>query len=718
MARELKYTRNIGIAAHIDAGKTTTTERILFYTGKSHKIGEVHDGAATMDWMAQEQERGITITSAATTCEWNFPTKQGKTLPETLPYHFNIIDTPGHVDFTVEVNRSLRVLDGLVFLFSAVDGVEPQSETNWRLADQYNVPRIGFVNKMDRQGSNFLMVCQQVRDMLKSNAVAITLPIGEENDFKGVVDLVRNQAIVWDEEGMGATYEIVPIPEDMIAEVKEYRSILIEAVADYDENLLEKFMEDENSITEEEINTALRAAVMDMAIIPMIAGSSFKNKGVQFMLDAVCKYLPSPMDKAGIEGIHPDDAELLEEDQVKILRKPDVKEPFAALAFKIATDPFVGRLAFFRAYSGRLNAGSYVLNTRSGNKERISRIYQMHANKQNPIDYIEAGDIGAAVGFKDIKTGDTLCDEKHPIILESMKFPAPVIGIAIEPKTKADVDKMGMALAKLAEEDPTFTVRTDEASGQTIISGMGELHLDILVDRMKREFKVEVNQGEPQVEYKEAFTKSAVHRETYKKQSGGRGKFGDIVFKLEPADEVEGKVPKGLQFVNAVKGGNVPKEYIPSVEKGFREAMKTGPLAGYQVDSLKVTLTDGSFHPVDSDALSFELAARMGYREVAKAAGAVILEPIMKMEVITPEENMGDIVGDINRRRGQVNDMGDRNGAKTIKADVPLSEMFGYVTTLRTLSSGRATSTMEFSHYAETPSNISEAVIKKAKGNA
>ncbi|MFT7350605.1 MAG: elongation factor G [Flavobacterium sp.] len=718
MARELKYTRNIGIAAHIDAGKTTTTERILFYTGKSHKIGEVHDGAATMDWMAQEQERGITITSAATTCEWNFPTKQGKALPETLPYHFNIIDTPGHVDFTVEVNRSLRVLDGLVFLFSAVDGVEPQSETNWRLADQYNVPRIGFVNKMDRQGSNFLMVCQQVRDMLKSNAVAITLPIGEENDFKGVVDLVRNQAIVWDEEGMGATYEIVPIPEDMIAEVKEYRSILIEAVADYDENLLEKFMEDENSITEEEINTALRAAVMDMAIIPMIAGSSFKNKGVQFMLDAVCKYLPSPMDKAGIEGIHPDDAELLEEDQVKILRKPDVKEPFAALAFKIATDPFVGRLAFFRAYSGRLDAGSYVLNTRSGNKERISRIYQMHANKQNPIDFIEAGDIGAAVGFKDIKTGDTLCDEKHPIILESMKFPAPVIGIAIEPKTKVDVDKMGMALAKLAEEDPTFTVRTDEASGQTIISGMGELHLDILVDRMKREFKVEVNQGEPQVEYKEAFTKSAVHRETYKKQSGGRGKFGDIVFKLEPADEVDGKTPKGLQFVNAVKGGNVPKEYIPSVEKGFREAMKTGPLAGYQVDSLKVTLTDGSFHPVDSDALSFELAARMGYREVAKAAGAVILEPIMKMEVITPEENMGDIVGDINRRRGQVNDMGDRNGAKTIKADVPLSEMFGYVTTLRTLSSGRATSTMEFSHYAETPSNISEAVIKKAKGNA
>ncbi|WP_298119758.1 elongation factor G [Flavobacterium sp.] len=718
MARDLKFTRNIGIAAHIDAGKTTTTERILFYTGKSHKIGEVHDGAATMDWMAQEQERGITITSAATTCEWSFPTEQGKPLPGSQDYHFNIIDTPGHVDFTVEVNRSLRVLDGLVFLFSAVDGVEPQSETNWRLADQYRVPRMGFVNKMDRQGSNFLMVCQQVRDMLKSNAVAITLPIGEENDFKGVVDLVKNQAIVWHDATQGATFDIVPIPEDMLAEVKEYRSILIEAVADYDENLLDKYMEDENSITEEEINNALRAATIDMAIIPMIAGSSFKNKGVQFMLDAVCKYLPSPLDKEGIEGIHPDDADLLEEDQTKILRRPDVKEPFAALAFKIATDPYVGRLAFFRAYSGRLDAGSYILNTRSGNKERISRIYQMHANKQNPIEYIEAGDIGAAVGFKDIKTGDTMCDEKHPIILESMKFPDPVIGIAIEPKTKADVDKMGMALAKLAEEDPTFTVRTDEASGQTIISGMGELHLDILVDRMKREFKVEVNQGEPQVEYKEAFTKSAQHREVYKKQSGGRGKFGDIVFRLEPADLVDGKAPVGLQFVNEVKGGNVPKEYIPAVEKGFKEAMKAGPLAGYTVDSLKVTLLDGSYHPVDSDALSFELAAKMGYKEVAKAAGAVVLEPIMKIEVITPEENMGDIVGDLNRRRGQVNDMGDRNGAKTIKANVPLSEMFGYVTTLRTLSSGRATSTMEFSHYEQTPSNISEEVIKKAKGNA
>lgn len=711
MARDLKYTRNIGIAAHIDAGKTTTTERILFYTGKTHKIGEVHEGAATMDWMEQEAERGITITSAATTCEWNFPTDQGKANDLTKGYHFNIIDTPGHVDFTVEVNRSLRVLDGLVFLFSAVDGVEPQSETNWRLADNYKVPRMGFVNKMDRQGSNFLMVCQQVKDMLKSNAVPLVLPIGDEADFKGVVDLIRNQAIVWHDETQGATFDIVPIPEDMIADTKKYRQQLIEEVAAYDENLLEKFMEDEDSITEDEINNALRRATIDMAIIPMLCGSSFKNKGVQFMLDAVCKFLPSPLDKEAIDGINPDT-------ELPVSRKPSVNDPFAALAFKIATDPYVGRLAFFRAYSGRLDAGSYVLNNRTGNKERISRIYQMHANKQNAIEYIEAGDIGAAVGFKDIKTGDTLSDEKHPIVLESMVFPDPVIGIAVEPKTKADVDKMGMALAKLAEEDPTFTVRTDQASGQTIISGMGELHLDIIVDRMRREFKVEVNQGEPQVEYKEAFTKQAQHREVYKKQSGGRGKFGDIVFKIGPADEVDGKVPVGLQFVNEVKGGNVPKEYIPAVEKGFREAMKSGPLAGYEVDSLKVTLLDGSFHPVDSDALSFELAAKLGYKESAKAAGAVILEPIMKLEVLTPEENMGDIVGDLNRRRGQINNMDDRAGAKVIKASVPLSEMFGYVTTLRTLSSGRATSTMEFSHYAETPSNISDDVIKKAKGNA
>jgi len=705
MARDLKYTRNIGIAAHIDAGKTTTTERILFYTGVSHKIGEVHDGAATMDWMEQEQERGITITSAATTCSWNFPTENGATLPETLPYHFNIIDTPGHVDFTVEVNRSLRVLDGLVFLFSAVDGVEPQSETNWRLADNYKVPRIGFVNKMDRQGSNFLMVCKQVREMLKSNAVPIVLPIGDEADFRGVVDLVTNRAIIWHEDNMGATFDEVPIPEEMVAEVKQYRAELIEAVAEYDETLMEKFFEDEDSITVEEVNAALRAAVMDMSIIPMICGSSFKNKGVQFLLDAVCRYLPSPLDKEAIVGTNPDT-------DLPITRKPDVKEPFAALAFKIATDPFVGRLAFFRAYSGRLDAGSYVLNNRSGNKERISRIYQMHANKQNAIDFIEAGDIGAAVGFKDIKTGDTLSAEKSPIILESMDFPDPVIGIAVEPKTKADVDKLGMALAKLAEEDPTFQVKTDEASGQTIISGMGELHLDIICDRLKREFKVDVNQGQPQVEYKEAFTAAADHREVYKKQSGGRGKFADIVFTIEPAPEAKA----GLEFENKIKGGNVPKEFIPAIEKGFKEAMKNGPLAGFEMDSMKVTIKDGSFHPVDSDALSFELAAKMGYKAAAKAARAVILEPIMKLEVLTPEENMGDIVGDLNRRRGQVTNMDDRAGAKVIKATVPLSEMFGYVTALRTMSSGRATSTMEFDHYEETPSNISEEVIKKAKG--
>jgi elongation factor G len=710
MARDLRLTRNIGIAAHIDAGKTTTTERILFYTGVSHKIGEVHDGAATMDWMEQEQERGITITSAATTCSWKFPLENAEALEDTQDYHFNIIDTPGHVDFTVEVNRSLRVLDGLVFLFSAVDGVEPQSETNWRLADNYKVPRIGFVNKMDRQGSNFLAVCQQVKDMLKSNAVPIVLNIGDEGDFRGVVDLIKNRAIVWHDDSFGATFDIVDIPEDMKAETKKYRGMLIEEVAAYDETLLEKYMEDESSITEDEIHAALRAAVMDMSIIPMVCGSSFKNKGVQFLLDAVCRYLPSPMDKEGIVGINPDTDK-------EELRKPDVKEPFAALAFKIATDPFVGRLAFFRAYSGRLDAGSYILNNRSGKKERISRIYQMHSNKQIAIDFIEAGDIGAAVGFKDIKTGDTMSDEKHPIVLESMNFPDPVIGIAVEPKTKADVDKLGMALNKLAEEDPTFQVRTDEASGQTIISGMGELHLDIIVDRLRREFKVEVNQGAPQVEYKEALTRSASHRETYKKQSGGRGKFGDIVFEIEPAKEnAEGKIDEGLQFVNAVKGGNVPKEFIPAIEKGFREAMRAGPLAGFEMDSMRVTLKDGSFHPVDSDALSFELAARMGYKAAAKSAGAVILEPIMKLEVITPEENMGDIVGDLNRRRGQINDMGDRAGAKVVKGEVPLSEMFGYVTTLRTLSSGRATSTMEFSHYAETPSNISEAVIAASKG--
>ena len=706
MSRDLKYTRNIGIAAHIDAGKTTTTERILFYTGKTHKIGEVHDGASTMDWMEQEAERGITIQSAATTCKWNFPTENGKPTADAKEYHFNIIDTPGHVDFTVEVNRSLRVLDGLVFLFSAVDGVEPQSETNWRLADNYKVPRIGFVNKMDRQGANFLNVCNQVKEMLKSNAVPIVLPIGDEADFKGVVDLIKNRAIVWHEENSGSTFDIVEIPAEMKEEVTKYRAQLIEEVAGYDEGLLEKFMEDESSITEEEIHKALRAAVMDMAIIPMVCGSSFKNKGVQFMLDAVCRYLPSPLDKEAIEGTNPETGE-------PALRKPAVDAPFSALAFKIATDPYVGRLAFFRAYSGHLDAGSYVLNTRSGNKERISRIYQMHANKQNPIEYIEAGDIGAAVGFKDIKTGDTLCDEKYPIVLESMVFPDPVIGIAVEPKTKADVDKLGMALAKLAEEDPTFQVKTDQASGQTIISGMGELHLDIIVDRLKREFKVEVNQGQPQVEYKEAITGKADHREVYKKQTGGRGKFADIVFRMEPAEE--GKM--GLEFVNEIKGGNIPKEYIPSVEKGFKEAMKSGPLAGFEMDAMKIVLIDGSFHPVDSDSLSFELAAKLGYKEAARAAKAVLMEPIMKLEVITPEENMGDIVGDLNRRRGQVNNMDDRNGAKVIKAFVPLSEMFGYVTSLRTLSSGRATSTMEFSHYAETPSNIADEVIKNARGN-
>jgi elongation factor G len=705
MARNLKLTRNIGIAAHIDAGKTTTTERILFYTGVSHKIGEVHDGAATMDWMEQEQERGITITSAATTCTWQFPTEQGEPLPDSKGYHFNIIDTPGHVDFTVEVNRSLRVLDGLVFLFSAVDGVEPQSETNWRLADNYKVPRIGFVNKMDRQGSNFLGVCQQVRDMLKSNAVPIVLNIGDEEDFKGIVDLVKNRAIVWHDEKFGSTFDIVDIPADLKDEAEELRGQLIEAVAEYDEGLLEKYFEDPDSISEDEVHNALRAATQDMSIIPMICGSSFKNKGVQFLLDAVCRYLPSPEDKEAIMGTDPDSGD-------EISRKPSVDAPFAALAFKIATDPFVGRLAFFRAYSGRLDAGSYVLNNRSGKKERISRIYQMHSNTQNSIDYIEAGDIGAAVGFKDIKTGDTLSAEKHPIILESMDFPDPVIGIAVEPKTKADVDKLGMALAKLAEEDPTFQVKTDEASGQTVISGMGELHLDIIVDRLRREFKVEVNQGQPQVEYKEALTALADHREVYKKQSGGRGKFADIVFTIEPAEE--GKT--GLEFINKIKGGNVPKEYVPAIEKGFKDSMKNGPLAGFEVDAMKITLKDGSFHPVDSDSLSFELAAKMGFKASAKAARAVIMEPIMKLEVLTPEENMGDIVGDLNRRRGQVNNMDDRAGAKVVKAEVPLSEMFGYVTSLRTLSSGRATSTMEFSHYSETPSNISESVVAEVRG--
>ena len=699
MARDLRYTRNIGIAAHIDAGKTTCTERILYYTGVNHKIGEVHDGAATMDWMAQEQERGITITSAATHCIWNYRNQQ---------YRVNIIDTPGHVDFTVEVERSLRVLDGMVALFSAVDGVEPQSETVWRQADKYRVPRLGFVNKMDRQGSDFFNVCKQVKEMLGGNPVPLQVPIGDEIDFKGVVDLISKKAIIWNDDDSGMTFKEIPIPEELKADVDKYRTLLVEAVAEYDETLMEKFFEDEESITEDEIIAALRAATIDMSIIPMMCGSAFKNKGVQAMLDAVMRYLPSPMDIEAIKGVNPDT-------EKEALRHPSVDEPFSSLAFKIATDPFVGRLAFFRVYSGFLDAGSYVLNTRSDKKERISRIYQMHANKQEPLARIEAGDIGAAVGFKDIRTGDTLCDEKHPIVLESMSFPAPVIGIAVEPKTKVDVDKLGIALMKLAEEDPTFQVKTDQASGQTIISGMGELHLEIIVDRLKREFHVEVNEGQPQVEYKEALTKFADHREVYKKQSGGRGKFGDIIFEIGPADEEESK-KGGLQFVDEVKGGRIPKEFIPAVQKGFTQAMVNGPLAGYVMDSMKVTLKDGSFHPVDSDALSFELAAKLGYKAAAKAAGAVILEPIMKLEVVTPEINMGDIVGDLNRRRGQVNNMDDRAGAKVIKATVPLSEMFGYVTTLRTLSSGRATSTMEFSHYQETPSNISEQVIKKAKG--
>lgn len=703
--RDLKFTRNIGITAHIDAGKTTTTERILFYTGISHKIGEVHDGAATMDWMAQEQERGITITSAATTCAWNYPTKQGQLLPESREYHFNIIDTPGHVDFTVEVNRSLRVLDGLVFLFSAVDGVEPQSETNWRLADNYKVPRIGFVNKMDRQGANFLEVCNQVKTMLKSNAVPIVINIGEEEDFKGIVDLVTNRAIIWHDENYGSTYDVVDVPENLKEEVDQYRANLIEAVADYDDEILEKFFEDPDSITPDEIHNALRAATQDMSIIPMLCGSAFKNKGVQFLLDAVCLYLPSPQDKKAIEGVNP-------VSENKELRSPEVDQPFAALAFKIATDQYVGRLAFFRVYSGRLDAGSFVLNNRTNKKERISRIYQMHSNKQNAVTSIGAGDIGAAVGFKDIKTGDTLSSEKHPLLLESMDFPDPVIGISVEPKTKADVDRLSMALGKLAEEDPTFQVRTDQSSGQTIISGMGELHLDIIVDRLKREFSVDVNQGRPQVEYKEALTASANHREVYKKQTGGRGKFADIVFEIGPTEENS----TGLEFINNIKGGNIPREFIPSVEKGFREAMKNGPLAGFEIDSMKVSLNDGSFHAVDSDTLSFELCAKIGFKTAASMAKSVIMEPIMKLEVLTPEENMGDIVGDLNRRRGQVSSMTERAGSKVIKAEVPLSEMFGYVTALRTLSSGRATSIMEFSHYAETPQNISEKVIEEVKG--
>jgi elongation factor G len=698
MSRDLSLTRNIGIAAHIDAGKTTTTERILYYAGVNHKIGEVHDGASTMDWMVQEAERGITITSAATTVNWNYRNKK---------YQINIIDTPGHVDFTVEVNRSLRVLDGLVFLFSAVDGVEPQSETNWRLANNYNVARLGFVNKMDRSGADFLNVVKQVKEMLGSNAVPLQLPIGAEDQFKGVVDLINFRGMVWNEHDKGMTYEVVEIPADMVEEAKEWREKLLEAVSEYDDTLMEKFFEDPTQITEREILDALRKAVIDMKIVPMLCGSSFKNKGVQTMLDLVMELLPSPTDKESITGTNPDTG-------AEVSRKPSYDEPFAALAFKIATDPFVGRLAFMRAYSGKLDAGSYVLNTRSGNKERISRIFQMHANKQNPIESLGAGDIGAAVGFKDIKTGDTLCDEKNPIVLEAMQFPEPVIGLAIEPKTQADVDKLGMSLAKLAEEDPTFRVHTDEDTGQTVISGMGELHLEIIVDRLKREFKVECNQGAPQVSYKETITSAVSHREVYKKQSGGRGKFADIQFELIPGDPSK----SGLEFVNEIVGGAIPKEFIPSVEKGFKAAMQNGVLAGYAIESLKVRLFDGSFHAVDSDALSFELAAKMGFKEAARKASPVLLEPIMKIEVLTPEENMGDVIGDLNKRRGQLEGMDTRAGSQVIKAKVPLAEMFGYVTQLRTLSSGRATSTMEFDHYAEAPRNVQEEVLAKVNGKA
>lgn len=695
--RDLAYTRNIGIAAHIDAGKTTTTERILYYGGISHKLGETHEGSATMDWMEQEQERGITITSAATTLNWTYRDKV---------YHVNIIDTPGHVDFTVEVNRSLRVLDGLVFLFSAVDGVEPQSETNWRLANNYNVPRIGFVNKMDRQGADFLGVCQQVRDMLGSHAVALQLPIGMEDDFRGVVDLINFRGIIWHEEDLGMTFEEVPVPDDMIEEAREHREKLLEAVAEFDDTLMEKFFEDSESLTEREILDALREATIANKVVPMMCGSSFKNKGVQAMLDMVMELLPAPTDVEAISGTNPDTGK-------EEYRKPSTSEPFAGLAFKIATDPFVGRLCFTRAYSGVLPSGSYVLNTRTGKKERISRIFQMHANKQNQIESLGAGDIAALIGFKDIKTGDTLCDEKHPIVLESMDFPDPVIGLAVEPKTQADLDKLGNALSKLSEEDPTFRVESDLETGQTIISGMGELHLDVLVDRLRREFKVEVNQGAPQVTYKEAITAPVEHREVYKKQTGGRGKFADIVVTIGPIDDPE---KSGLEFVNEIKGGNIPKEFIPSVEKGFKDAMKNGVLAGYQMDSLKVVLRDGSFHAVDSDQLSFELAAKAAFRTAIPKAKPVLLEPIMKLEVLTPEENMGDIVGDLNRRRGIIEGMGDRAGSKVVRAKVPLSEMFGYVTQLRTISSGRATSTMEFSHFEEAPKNVADEVIAKVKG--
>ena len=696
MARDLKYTRNIGIMAHIDAGKTTTTERILYYTGLTHRMGEVHDGAATMDWMVQEQERGITITSAATTTFWKYKENQ---------YKVNIIDTPGHVDFTVEVERSLRVLDGAIALFCAVGGVEPQSETVWRQADKYKVPRISFVNKMDRSGADFFSVIDQIKERLGSNAIPLQIPIGYEESFRGVVDLITNRAYEWEEKSDGVKFVHVDIPDDLRETVKEYRMKLIEGCAEESEDLLEKYMEDPDSISEDDMIAAIRKATVEMRITPVLCGSAFKNKGVQLLLDAVVRFLPSPSDVESISGINP-------KTEKEEKRRSDASEPFAALAFKIATDPYVGRLCFFRVYSGSLDSGSYIYNASTGKKERISRILQMHANKQNPVDRIEAGDIGAAVGFKSIHTGDTLCNEKHPILLESMSFPEPVISVAVEPKTQADVDKLTMALSKLAEEDPTFNVKTDENSGQTIISGMGELHLEILLDRLKREFKVECNQGAPQVAYKEAITTLVKHREVYKKQSGGRGKFADIVFEMSPADEGL----TGLQFFDEVKGGNIPKEYIPSVEKGFKLAMQNGILAGYPMDNLKVKLIDGSYHSVDSDSLSFELAARIAFKEASKKANKILLEPVMKLEVVTPEEYVGDVVGDINRRRGHLDGISSRVNMQVIRARVPLSEMFGYVTSLRTLTSGRATSTMEFSHYSEAPRNITEEITMKVNG--
>ncbi len=698
---DLHLTRNIGIMAHIDAGKTTTSERILFYTGKTHKIGEVHEGGATMDWMAQEQERGITITSAATTCFWNYNNHQ---------YKINLIDTPGHVDFTAEVERSLRVLDGAVATYCAVGGVEPQSETVWRQADKYNVPRMGYVNKMDRSGADYYDVLKQMKDVLGANPINLCCPIGAEENFKGLVDLIKMKAILWHDETMGAEYDVEEIPADMVDECNEWRDKLLESAAEFDEALMEKYFEDPSTITEEELIAAIRKGTIALKCVPMLCGSSFKNKGVQTMLDYVCAFLPSPMDTENIVGTNPDTEE--EED-----RKPSEDEPTSALAFKIATDPYVGRLVFFRVYSGKVEAGSYVYNPRSGKKERVSRLFQMHSNKQNPVDVIAAGDIGSGVGFKDIRTGDTLCDEAHPIVLESMTFPDTVISIAVEPKSQADIAKLDNGLAKLAEEDPTFTVHTDEQSGQTVISGMGELHLDIIIDRLKREFKVECNQGKPQVNYKEAITKEVNLREVYKKQSGGRGKFADIIVNIGPKDEdyKEGD----LQFINEVKGGNVPKEFIPSVQKGFEDCLKQGVLGGYPVTGLKVTLLDGSFHPVDSDQLSFELAARNAFKNACPKAGPVLMEPIMKVEVVTPEENMGDVIGDLNKRRGMVQGMEEaRSGARIVKAMVPLAEMFGYVTALRTITSGRATSSMEYDHHDPVSSSIAKAILEEANGRA